>query len=211
MYPPKIILVDDDDDLAAALEFLFIGRKWQVIRFNSGESFIDGINSDAKLLDQVGALLLDVRMTGLSGYDVFSWLQKNYPKLVMPVIFLTGHGELSDAVHSMKLGAFDFVTKPFESNSLIRIVSEAIKKSNLIYADLQLSQSISERISRLTEKEGVVMKRIYCGDSNRLIADFLGNSTRTVELHRAAIFDKLGVKNAVEMVRLLDMIGFKSQ
>ncbi|MBT8520683.1 response regulator transcription factor [Polynucleobacter paneuropaeus] len=210
MYPPKIILVDDDDDLAAALEFLFIGKNWQFIRFNSGESFIDGVKSDAKLLDQVGAVLLDVRMTGLSGYDVFSWLQKNYPKVVMSAIFLTGHGELSDAVRSMKFGAFDFVTKPFESKSLIRIVSEAIKKSNLLYADLQMSQSISARISQLTEKEEVVMKRIYCGDSNKLIADSMGNSTRTIELHRAAIFDKLGVKNAVEMVRLLNLIGFTS-
>jgi len=209
MLIPKIILVDDDDDLTAAIEFLFSAKKWDLIRFTSGENFIVGLEDDLTLIDHVGAILLDIRMTGLSGYDVFSWIQKHHPMPVMPIIFLTGHGELPEAIQLMKRGAFDFITKPFESNHLIRVVSDAIKKSTSIYREFKTSISILEKISLLTDKELMVMKRIYSGDSNKLIADLLGNSTRTVELHRAAIFHKLEVKNAIEMVRQLDAIGFK--
>ena len=201
---PKIIIVDDDDDLASGLEFLLTTKKWSSERFSSGESFISSVEKDPTLLKNPGVILLDVRMLGISGFDVFYWIQSNHPQSCKPIIFLTGHGELPQAVQMMKRGAFDFIQKPFDSSSLLGQIDSAVKESRHLFSSLENLHHSQELLQSLTEKEQLVMREIYKGESNREIADLLGNSVRTVELHRASIFDKLKVKNAIELARFLE-------
>jgi two-component system response regulator DctR len=199
----KILIVDDDDDLASGLEFLLTTKKWSTQRFSSGESFIASIEEDVTLVSNPGAILLDVRMLGISGFDVFYWLQSNHPDASKPIIFLTGHGELPQAVQMMKRGAFDFIQKPFDSSNLLSLIDSAVKESHARFSAVETVHQALDLLKTLTDKERLVMDSIFNGDSNREIADLLGNSVRTVELHRASIFHKLKVKNAIELTRFL--------
>jgi two-component system response regulator DctR len=203
---PSIIIVDDDDELSSGIEFLLATKKWSCLKFSSGESFIAAIESDNGLINEPGVILLDVRMLGISGFDVFYWIQSNHPSSCKPIIFLTGHGELPQAVQMMKRGAFDFVQKPFDSKNLISLISSALLVSKERFEALVQDHGVHTLLKTLTEKENVVMQHIFKGDSNKEIAEILGNSVRTVELHRASIFHKLQVKNAIEMARLLENI-----
>jgi two-component system, LuxR family, response regulator DctR len=203
---PNIIIVDDDDELSSGIEFLLATKKWNCLKFSSGESFIAAIESDSGLINEPGVILLDVRMLGISGFDVFYWIQSNHPSSCKPIIFLTGHGELPQAVQMMKRGAFDFVQKPFDSKNLISLISSALSASKERFEAIVRDEGTFKLLKTLTEKEHVVMQHIFKGDSNKEIADLLGNSVRTVELHRASIFHKLQVKNAIEMARLLENI-----
>lgn len=209
-HPPKILIVDDDDDLAAGLEFLLATKKLPSIRFSSGESFISSIEEDGSLVTDPGAILLDVRMLGISGFDVFYWLQSNYPDASKPIIFLTGHGELPQAVQMMKRGAFDFIQKPFDSANLLSLIDSAVKESRTRFSAKESVHYALDLLKMLTDKERLVMNGVYKGESNREIADLLGNSVRTVELHRASIFDKLKVKNAIELTRFLEHLDLNS-
>jgi two-component system, LuxR family, response regulator DctR len=202
----QVIIVDDDDSLATGLEFLFDSKKISTQRFSSGEDFIAAVEQDSLLVDEPGVILLDVRMFGISGFDVFYWVQNNCPKACKSIIFLTGHGELPQAVQMMKRGAFDFIQKPFDSKGLLSTIDLAIKSSKGRAISQQAASLAENRIKTLTDKELLVMKQIYAGVSNREIAEALGNSVRTVELHRASIFSKLEVKNATELARLLEKI-----
>jgi two-component system response regulator DctR len=203
---PSIIIVDDDEELSSGMEFLLSTKKWSCLKFSSGESFIAAIESDDALINEPGVILLDVRMLGISGFDVFYWIQSNHPTSCKPIIFLTGHGELPQAVQMMKRGAFDFVQKPFDSKNLISLISSALLISNERFKSLAQEKEAHKLLKTLTEKEHVVMQHIFKGDSNKEIAEILGNSVRTVELHRASIFHKLQVKNAIELARLLENI-----
>jgi two-component system response regulator DctR len=203
---PSIIIVDDDEELSSGMEFLLSTKKWSCLKFSSGESFIAAIESDDALINEPGVILLDVRMLGISGFDVFYWIQSNHPTSCKPIIFLTGHGELPQAVQMMKRGAFDFVQKPFDSKNLISLISSALLIANERFKSLAQEKEAHKLLKTLTEKEHVVMQHIFKGDSNKEIAEILGNSVRTVELHRASIFHKLQVKNAIELARLLENI-----
>jgi two-component system response regulator DctR len=148
-------------------------------------------------------LLLDVRMPGMSGLALFDKLVQRGLEQVMPVIFLTGHADVPTAVDMVKRGAFDFCEKPFSDNALVDRVEQAIRQSEHVLAARQQQKLLQVRLGELTERERDVMRLVVEGLPNKLIADQLDISVRTVEVHRARVFDKMEVKSAVELVNVL--------
>ena len=149
-------------------------------------------------------MLLDVRMRELSGIETFDRLRARKPANPAAVIFLTGHGDISMAVDSVKNGAFDFFEKPFNDNRLVDRVMQALQESESRLQQAGSSERIRSRLDRLTSRERDVMGLILKGKLNKIIADDLGISMRTVEVHRSNVFSKMGVRSAVELARLLE-------
>ena len=148
-------------------------------------------------------LLLDVRMPGTSGLVLFDRLVDRGLIEVLPVIFLTGHGDVPTAVASLKRGAFDFVEKPFSDNALVDRVVQALAASGLAILRRRGQQSLQRSLADLTDREREVMQHVIAGLANKLIADELDISVRTVEVHRARLFEKMNVRSAVELANLL--------
>ncbi|MGE5504663.1 MAG: response regulator transcription factor [Actinomycetota bacterium] len=189
-------IVDDDAAIRDALAWLLQSRGVEARAFESAEAFLA-----AWAPDMAGCLLLDIRMEGMSGLDLFQRLGELGSTL--PVIFLTGHGDVPMAVTALKQGARDFVEKPFNDNELVdRIIAvlawDAAQREARADAD-----SVSARIGSLSERERQVMDLVLAGKLNKVIADELGISMRTVEVHRAHVFEKMGVRTAVDLARLL--------
>jgi two-component system response regulator DctR len=143
--------------------------------------------------------LLDVRMPGISGMALFDRLIDKGQLAAMPVIFLTGHADVPTAVDAVKRGAFDFCEKPFSDNSLVDRVEQALQRSAQQLHAQQLQKSLAELVDGLTEREREVMQCVVEGLPNKLIADQLHISVRTVEVHRARVFEKMAVRSAVEL------------
>jgi two-component system response regulator DctR len=152
---------------------------------------------------QAGCILLDVRMPGMSGLALFEQLQASDIAQAWPVIFLTGHADVPTAVDSVKRGAFDFCEKPFSDNALVDRVEQALLLSNERLIARTQQAFLQSRLGELTERERDVMRLVVEGLPNKLIADQLDISVRTVEVHRSRVFDKMEVKSAVELANLL--------
>ena len=201
-----VYLVDDEDVVREGLEWLLRSRRLLAEGFGGAESF------DAMVQDRMAqgdwptapsCLVLDVRMPGMSGLALFDTLVQRGLVTRLPVIFLTGHGDVPTAVSAVKGGAFDFVEKPFSNNGLIDKVERALEQSAQALLRAREEQRQRQRLAELTEREREVMRLVVDGRPNKLIADELDISVRTVEVHRARIFDKMGVKSAVELAHLL--------
>jgi two-component system response regulator DctR len=206
-----IYLVEDDVDLANAMRMLFQTEGLDIEHFSDGESFLKKIEAHQilSLEEPAACVLLDIRLGSMSGLEVFDKLRKSHRHFKHPVIFLTGHADLQVAVDVMRQGAVDFVTKPFDSDTLIGKVRNSLLLSNKTL-DTELSkQQLNMLLDRLTDKELKVMQYVIEGMHNREIAEILGNSVRTVEIHRANVFDKMEVKSAVELARLLERYGYE--
>ena len=197
-----VFIVDDDASVREALAWLLRSRRLLSETFGSGEEFVAMLDSGF-VPGQACCLLLDVRMPGLSGLEVFDLLAARFLVDVMPVIFLTGHADVPTAVHMVKRGAFDFCEKPFSDNALVDRIEQAITRSAEVLASEQARQKLKSRLQDLTERERDVMRLVVEGLPNKLIADQLDISVRTVEVHRARVFDKMEVKSAVELANLL--------
>ncbi|MDP3927209.1 MAG: LuxR C-terminal-related transcriptional regulator, partial [Hydrogenophaga sp.] len=148
-------------------------------------------------------VLLDVRMPGMSGLALFEHLLTLPWQAAMPVIFLSGHADVPTAVDAVKRGAFDFCEKPFSDNALVDRVEQALAQSAQVLAQRQAQRSMQQRVDSLTERERAVMDLVVAGLPNKLVADQLNISVRTVEVHRSRVFDKMGVKSAVELANAL--------
>ena len=155
------------------------------------------------LPQQAGCILLDVRMPGMSGLALFEHLQACGVAQAWPVIFLTGHADVPTAVDSVKRGAFDFCEKPFSDNALVDRVEQALQLSQERLMARTQEAFLHSRMAELTERERDVMRLVVEGLPNKLIADQLDISVRTVEVHRSRVFDKMEVKSAVELANLL--------
>ena len=153
--------------------------------------------------DQPACVLLDVRMPGMSGLALFDWLAGKNLQAAMPVIFLTGHADVPTAVDAVKRGAFDFCEKPFSDNALVDRVEQALAHSAVAVNAGKAVALVKSRLAELTERERAVMRLVVEGLPNKLIGDQLDISVRTVEVHRARVFDKMEVKSAVELANLL--------
>jgi two-component system response regulator DctR len=201
---PMTYLVDDEDVVRDALAWLLRSRRLLSEGFASAEAFEAHV--DALTLPFPAApscLVLDVRMPGTSGLLLFERLAERGLLAALPVIFLTGHGDVPTAVSSVKRGAFDFVEKPFSNNALVDRIQNALEASAATLALRLAGDSVLRHLAELTERERDVMNLVIDGRPNKLIADALGISVRTVEVHRARVFDKMGVKSAVELANLL--------
>lgn len=191
-----VFLVDDDEAIRDALGWLLQSRDLACRSFASAEDFLAAWTPELS-----GCLLLDIRMDGMSGLQLFDRLQERGNRL--PVIFLTGHGDVPMAVSALKKGAFDFVEKPFDDNQLVNRVVEAMTLDGTQRAASASSDSLKSRIASLTTRERQVMTLILAGKFNKVIADELNISMRTVEVHRANLFEKMGVRTAVELSQLM--------
>jgi len=189
-------LVDDDEAIRDALAWLLRSRGLPSRAWDSAEAFLRDYS-----LDMRGCLVLDIRMQAMTGLELFDRLRER--GCAMPVIFLTGHGDVPQAVQALKNGAFDFVEKPFNDNELADRVMEAMQLDARRRAKAEQSTQIQERLNTLTAREREVMGFILAGRMNKVIAEELNIAMRTVEVHRAHIFEKMGVKSAVELGSLL--------
>jgi two-component system response regulator DctR len=190
-------IVDDEDVIRDALAWLAQSRGQLARGYASGAEFLAAMPAGA---DPGGdCVLLDVRMPGMNGIAVFDQLVARGLLPRLPVIFLTGHGDVPMAVDSLKRGAFDFFEKPFNDNDLMDRVEQALAASRGA-AD---AAAVRARLSTLSAREREVLDLILAGKMNKVVADELGISMRTVEVHRAHIFDKMQVKTAVELAGLL--------
>jgi two-component system response regulator DctR len=194
-------LVDDEAVVRDALGWLLRTRRLYARPHESGDAFLAALPGLPH--DDVACVLLDVRMPGASGLAVFEEILASGRLGALPVIFLTGHGEVSTAVDAVKRGAFDFIEKPFVDNQLVARVLAALEASASWLAAQANRSALSRRMADLTDREQEVMRCVVAGLANKQIADELSISVRTVEVHRARVFDKMGVRSAVELANLM--------
>ncbi len=205
---PVVYLVDDEDVVREALAWLLRSRRLLSEGFGSAESFETWLQQRLAAGQRAWppspcCLVLDVRMPGTSGLVLFERLAEQGLIGLMPVIFLTGHGDVPTAVAAVKRGAFDFVEKPFSNNTLVDRIEHALHTSAQALLKRRASQGLKQALAELTEREQEVMRLVLAGLPNKRVADELQISVRTVEVHRARVFDKMGVKSAVELSNLL--------
>jgi two-component system response regulator DctR len=217
---PTVFIVDDDASVREGMAWLLRTRRLFSESFDSAEAFLamlQGTHSNPHTdgawqpnpdrLQQSACILLDVRMPGMSGLALFEQLLVKGMAQAWPVIFLTGHADVPTAVDSVKRGAFDFCEKPFSDNALVDRVEQALALSQERLAARQTQQRLQSRLLELTERERDVMRLVVEGLPNKLIADQLDISVRTVEVHRARVFDKMEVKSAVELANLMRQLA----
>lgn len=200
-----VFIVDDDAGVREALAWLLRSRRLPTEVFESADAFAEFLESQGPAWrpSQAGCLLLDVRMPGMSGLALFERLIERQLLDALPVIFLTGHADVPTAVDAVKRGAFDFCEKPFSDNALVDRIELALQRSAQNLVQHKARQSVAQHLADLTERERDVMRLVVEGLPNKLIADQLQISVRTVEVHRARVFDKMAVKSAVELANLL--------
>ena len=192
-------IIDDEEVIRDSLSWLAQSRAIRATCYESATQFLAMLDAKSKFDPQGECVLLDVRMPGISGVALFDALAARQLTHRLPVIFLTGHGDVPMAVDALKRGAFDFFEKPFNDNKLMDRAQEALAAS--MQAGVQAA--IHTRLESLSAREREVLDLILLGKMNKVIADQLGISMRTVEVHRAHIFDKMHVKSAVELAQLL--------
>ncbi len=200
MTGPVAHVIDDDPAVRDALQWLLKSRGVDSRSWESANDFLSAVISE-----RCGCLLLDVRMPGMSGIELFDRLRLSGCRL--PVIFLTGHGDVPMAVQALKDGAFDFIEKPYDDNALVDKVLAALEHDEKRCAREDSNQSVRNRLHQLTQREQEVMQRILAGKLNKVIADELGIAMRTVEVHRSHIFEKMQVRSAVELSQILSLLG----
>ena len=206
-------IVDDDASVREGMAWLLRTRRLHSECHDSAEAFLQVLQirhpqwHQGRLPEQSGCVLLDVRMAGLSGLALFEQLLAGGLASAWPVIFLTGHADVPTAVASVKRGAFDFCEKPFSDNALVDRIEQALALSRQQLAERHAQVRLQQRLQELTERERDVMQRVIEGLPNKLIADQLQISVRTVEVHRARVFDKMNVKSAVELANRLRELG----
>jgi len=196
MSSEQIYIVDDDADVREATSFLITTAGYAAESFETPEELLDRI-----VPDSAGCLILDVRLPGMNGLELQRALAER--QIRMPIIFITGHGDIPMAVEAVNAGALDFLEKPFDNEALLARVEEAIVADRERRMREAASAEIDQRLERLTPRERQVMEGILAGKLNKVIGYELDMSTRTVEVHRGRILDKLGARNAPEMVRLV--------
>ncbi|SFZ77812.1 response regulator transcription factor [Chitinimonas taiwanensis] len=196
MNTKPVYLIDDDAAVRDALALLMLSHGYTVRAFESGETFLAAIQADSE-----GVAVLDVRMPGLSGLDVFDRLREQDSELI--VIFLSGHGDIPMAVQAVKQGAFDFLEKPCSEQALLNKIDDALEVALGRQASRGNQHEAEKRLATLSPREREVMERVLAGKLNKQIADELNIAIRTVEVHRANVFAKMGVRSALDLAQLL--------
>jgi two-component system, LuxR family, response regulator TtrR len=190
-----VYIVDDDEAVRDSLRWLLEANTYRVKAFASAEAFLSEYRED-----QPGVLIVDVRMPGMSGLQLQEELINR--KSLMPVVFITGHGDVPMAVNTMKKGAVDFLEKPFNETDLREIVSRMFEQANDNLQRFTAQRDHEAMLGRLTAREQQVLERIVAGRLNKQIADDLGISIKTVEAHRANIMEKLQVTTVADLMKV---------
>lgn len=190
-----VFVVDDDQAMRASLKWLIESVGMQVETYESAQAFLD-----AYYPGRAGCLLLDVRMPGMGGLELQSYLARR--EIRIPVIIITGHGDVSMAVKAMKVGAVDFIEKPFDDEELLNSIRNALQHDEKQRVLRAQRADIAARMAELTPREHEVMAMVTDGKSNKEIAATLGVSAKTVEVHRARVMDKMRADSLAELVRM---------
>ncbi len=196
LIPKKgtVYVVDDDEAVRDSLQWLLEGKDYRVRCFDSAESFLN--RYDAR---EVACLIVDIRMGGMSGLELQGRLiEVNSP---LPIVFITGHGDVPMAVDTMKKGAMDFIQKPFDEDQLVSLVERMLDQAKDTFAEHLATASRDALMARLTLRETQVLERIVAGRLNKQIADDLGISIKTVEAHRANIMEKLNANTVADLLK----------
>ena len=197
---PTVFIVDDDAAVRNSLRLLVKSVGLTAAVFASAQEFLGSYDPQ-----QPGCLALDVRMPGMSGLELQQ--QLNLRGAVIPVIFITGHGDIPMAVEAMQHGAFDFLQKPFRDQDLIDRIQRALERDRENRAALGERTRIRERLDSLTPREREVLALVTSGKANKMMAADLGLSQRTVEIHRARVMDKMGASSVAQLVRMVLDLG----
>jgi len=195
-------IVDDDEDVRESLSALLQSVGLQVQVYDSADAFVAGHQAT---LGRAQCLLLDVRMPGMSGMSLLETLHRN--GTMIPTVVITGHGDIAMAVKAMKLGAVDFLTKPYNHQALLELVQRVLRRGGRLNNSPVDTQDAESRWNSLTTREQEVFKRIVNGEANKAIAYGLDISVRTVESHRSRIMQKTGARSLVDLVLLSVALG----
>lgn len=190
-----VFIVDDDEAMRDSLTWLLEGNGYQVRSFTSAEQFLSAYDAT-----QVACLILDVRMPGMSGPELQERMIAE--NIEIPIVFITGHGDVPMAVSTMKKGAIDFIEKPFDESELRSLVERMLQKARTDHSAAREQRAAKDLLGKLTTREQQVLERIVAGRLNKQIADDLGISIKTVEAHRANIMEKLNVNTVADLLRL---------
>lgn len=196
----KVHIVDDDDAVRKSLQMLFASVGVEAVPYASGDDFLEQFDESGD-----GCILLDIRMPGTSGLEVQKQLQGRGNRL--PIIFITGHGDVPMAVEAMQDGAFDFVQKPFHDQDLMDRVAQALSQSQEQSEENAQRNQITQRYESLTPREKEVMACVVKGQANKVIAMDRNVSQRTVEIHRARVMEKMEARSLADLVRMSIEIG----
>ena len=190
-----VYIVDDDQAIRHAMELLMrsVGLEYEI--FHSGDDFLKDHTNE-----RAGCLVLDIRMPGLGGLELQEKL--NDMGSTLPVIFITGHGDVPMAVEAMQKGAVDFIQKPFRDQELLDRIGEALKTDQERRSAREEKAEVRDRIGKLTNREHQVLDLVVTGKPNKVIAYELGVSQRTVEIHRARVMEKMQAKSLADLVRM---------
>ncbi len=190
-----VYVVDDDEAVRDSLQWLLEGKDYRVRCFDSAESFLTRFDPR-----EVACLIADIRMGGMSGMELQDRLLERQSPL--PIVFITGHGDVPMAVESMKKGALDFIQKPFDETQLVNMVERMLEAARDLFAEHQQAVNRETLLAKLTTRESQVLERIVAGRLNKQIADDLGISIKTVEAHRANIMEKLGANTVADLLKI---------
>ncbi|MDD4886023.1 MAG: response regulator transcription factor [Thiomonas sp.] len=190
-----VYVVDDDEAVRDSLQWLLEGNDYRVRCFESAEGFLTRFDPR-----EIACLIVDVRMPGMNGLELQDELLRR--GCTMPLVFITGHGDVPMAVDTMKKGAIDFIEKPFNEVVLRDLVDRMLQKARLDAEQQQAQASRGALLGRLTARESQVLERIVAGRLNKQIADDLNISIKTVEAHRANIMEKLSVSTVADLLKI---------
>jgi FixJ family two-component response regulator len=190
-----VYVVDDDEAVRDSVQWLLEGKDYRVRCFESAEAFL--ARYDPR---EVACLIVDIRMAGMTGLELQDKLIERRSPL--PIVFITGHGDVPMAVGTMKKGAMDFIQKPFKEDELLGLVERMLEHAKASFADYQSAASRDALLAKLTSREAQVLERIVAGRLNKQIADDLGISIKTVEAHRANIMEKLNANTVADLLKI---------
>ena len=197
LIPKKgtVYVVDDDEGVRDSLQWLLEGKDYRVRCYDSAETFLSRYDPR-----EVACLIVDIRMGGMTGLELQDRLVER--KSPLPIVFITGHGDVPMAVNTMKKGAMDFIQKPFQEDALLALVEHMLDQAKGAFSEHQNSASRDALLAKLTSREAQVLERIVAGRLNKQIADDLGISIKTVEAHRANIMEKLNANTVADLLKI---------
>ncbi len=194
-----VFLVDDDEAVRDSLSMLMRSVGLESEAFASAQDFLDTYDAERS-----GCLVLDIRMPGMSGMELQDKLVEQ--RAMLPIIFITGHGDIPMAVDAMQKGAVDFITKPFRDQDLLDRINQALEQDNESRSALMEKHQIVQRLDSLTPREKEVLDLVVSGKANKVIAGELGVSQRTVEIHRARVMEKMQARSLAQLVRMVMIV-----
>jgi FixJ family two-component response regulator len=201
---PTVYVVDDDPDVVKAIARLMESSGLNVATFSSPHQFLEAYDRDAP-----GCLVLDLALPGLNGLDVQRVLEQQAS--VLPIIFLTGRGDIAASVQAMKHGAADFLTKPVDDTALLAAVHEALARDKVLRPAQLERERVAKLIAALTERERQVLEGIVSGRLNKQIATELGTTEKTIKFHRGNLMRKMGVRVVADLMKLVERAGIGSK